>query len=272
MNSPSLQERHKIEKEFHDNWAKEIGTDEILVKESFEAPTAIENRRILEIIGNLKDKKVLDLGCGAGEAAVYFAMMGADVSAVDISPCMLEKTRALSKKYNVTVHAFNQTSEELDFSPDTFDIIYGSSVLHHSDVKLAIAKIARVLKKDGIAIFIDPLEYNPIINIYRKIAKEVRTPTEKPLTLQDIGGMKKFFGSVKVEHFWLLSMLIFVYMFVIERINPGKDRYWKRVIRESRRYEKMFNFLNALDKKILKALPFLGRYSWNTIIILNNKY
>jgi SAM-dependent methyltransferase len=270
--NPSLQERHKIEKEFHDQWAHQIELDKVLVKESFEAPTAIENKRVLEIIGDLKNKKVLDLGCGAGEAAVYFAMKGADVSAVDISPGMLEKTQALARKYNVMVHTFNRTSEGLDFKPETFDVIYGSSVLHHSDVQLAVEKIAPVLKKDGMAIFIEPLDYNPIISIYRKMAKEVRTPTEKPLTWKDIEYMKKFFGSVRLEHFWLLGMLIFVYMFVVERIDMARDRYWKRVIRESRRYEKKFNFLNALDKKILKILPFLGRFSWTTIIILENRY
>jgi ubiquinone/menaquinone biosynthesis C-methylase UbiE len=271
MSSYSLENRHKIEQDFHDKWAQEIEVEKLLVKESFEAKTAIENRRILEILGDLNGKKVLDLGCGAGEAAVYFALKGAQVSAVDISPLMLQKTQESAKRFQVPVDTYQMTVENLDLPDESFDVVYGSSVLHHSDVGLAIKMIARVLKKTGTAVFIDPLDYNPVINIYRKIAKEVRTPTEKPLTLKDIEGMGNYFTQVRLEHFWLLAMGIFIYMFFIERIDPGKDRYWKRVIRESTRYQRLFDFLNNLDKKILRLIPFLGRFCWTTIIILKYK-
>jgi SAM-dependent methyltransferase len=271
MNPCSLKNRHRIEQDFHDQWAREIDVEKVLVKESFEAATAIENRRILEILGDLRDKRVLDLGCGAGEAAVYFALKGAQVCAVDISPLMLEKTKALAKRFGVPVRACHMTVETLDFPEGSFDVIYGSSVLHHADVGLAVKSIARVLKKNGTAVFIDPLDYNPIINVYRKIAKDVRTPTEKPLTLKDIDGMKKNFAQVRLEHFWLLAMFVFIYMFFIERVDPGKDRYWKRIIRESGRYQRLFDFLNSLDKKTLRVFPFLGRFCWTTIIILEHK-
>lgn len=69
---------------FHDDWAKSINIDEVMVDEFFEACTSPENRLILNRLGNLEGKKILELGCGAGEASVYFAKKGALVTATDI--------------------------------------------------------------------------------------------------------------------------------------------------------------------------------------------
>ncbi|MBF0103111.1 MAG: SAM-dependent methyltransferase, partial [Desulfobacterales bacterium] len=65
------------EKDFHDKWASEIDVDKIDVKKYFEGSTSPENRFIISYMGDIKDKNVLDLGCGAGENSVYFALRGA---------------------------------------------------------------------------------------------------------------------------------------------------------------------------------------------------
>ncbi len=39
----------------------------------------------LGLVGNLKDKKVIDLGCGCGQNAIALARLGADVTAIDFS-------------------------------------------------------------------------------------------------------------------------------------------------------------------------------------------
>ena len=62
---------HKREAAFHDAWAGSTTIDDVLVRESFEAPTAMENRFILSRMGDLKDKRLLDIGAGLGESSVY---------------------------------------------------------------------------------------------------------------------------------------------------------------------------------------------------------
>ena len=52
-----------------------------------------ENKYILSQIESIKDKNVLDLGCGAGEASVYFALNGANVFGIDISRDNIENKR-----------------------------------------------------------------------------------------------------------------------------------------------------------------------------------
>ncbi len=264
----SLKERHNIEETFHNNWAKNIEIDSLLVEESFEADTAVENRAAIEIFGNLRGKRILDLGCGAGETSVYFAMKGGDVFAVDISEEMLKRVNRLSDKYKVKLKTFKMEAENLIFENEYFDFIFGNGVLHHLDIKLSMMEISRVLKKGGIAIFIEPLGYNPIINIYRRIAKEVRTKTETPFKYKHITYMKDYFSKIKCENYWLLSLLIFVYMYIIERVDPSVDRYWKRIIRENEKYKNIFKFFFRLDEIILKIFPFLGRFCWNILIVL----
>ena len=87
-----------IEREFHDEWAKSEHPEEIEVLERNEAMTSPEMRFITKELGSLEGKKLLDLGCGLGEASVYFAMKGADVTSCDLSPEMLDLTEKLAHR------------------------------------------------------------------------------------------------------------------------------------------------------------------------------
>ena len=82
-----LQER---EAAFHDVWACNTQLEDVLVRECFEAPTALENQFILGRMGSLNGKQLLDIGAGLGESSVYFALKGAHVTTVDVSPGMVE--------------------------------------------------------------------------------------------------------------------------------------------------------------------------------------
>lgn len=271
MCNKSLDRKYEIERQFHDDWARSIDVNDVYVKESFEAVSALENRAAMSHLGDAADKRILDLGCGAGEASVYFALKGADVYSVDISDEMLKKTRQLAQHHGVEIKTFQTPVETLEFEDNYFDFIYGSSILHHADLHLTIKEAVRVLKKDGKAAFIEPLSYNPIIGIYRKMAKDVRTPTETCFSLKDFQFVRDYFQEISFEFCWLTTLNVFLYMFFIERISPSRDRYWKRVVREHKRYEKMFNRLNRFDEKLLRTLPFLKYMCWTVVIKLSNK-
>ena len=73
---------------------------------------------------------MLDIGCGEGKDAVFFARNGYDVTAFDISDAGIEKTKRLAERVGVEVNVFK--ADILDFRLDTnFDIIYSSGVLHY---------------------------------------------------------------------------------------------------------------------------------------------
>lgn len=252
---------------FHDRWASSINIESLQIKEPFEAVTAVENQYILKEFGELKNKKLLDLGCGAGESSIYFAQKGAEVTAVDVSPGMIEVVNTLAQKHNVQVKTKWSCAESLPFEDDSFDLVYGNGVLHHTDYPLALKEVHRVLKKNGKAAFIEPLAHNPVINVYRKLAEGVRTKDEKPFRMKQLKDMSQIPASIKHHEFWLSSLWVFV-GFYLSGVDPEKERYWKKIIYDADKIKKQFTILNKLDQKLLK-LPFLRRYCWNTVLVMD---
>ena len=85
---------------------------------------------VLKIIPPTKQIKLLDIGCGEGKDAVFFARCGYDVSAFDISEAGLEKTKRLADKARVHVRTFR--ADILDYRlSEKFDVLYSSGVLHY---------------------------------------------------------------------------------------------------------------------------------------------
>ena len=259
--------KHQREKDFHDQWAKTIRLEDLKVRETFEAPTAIENHYALRQLGDLKGKKILDLGCGAGETSVYLAMQGAQVYACDIAEEFLKIAGALAEKHGVRLNLQQVEASRLPYAEGAFDFVYGNGVLHHVDLLPTAQEIHRVLKPGGKAVFIEPLPYNPLIQLYRWMAKAVRTEDEKPLTFGQLKKAGSFFSSFRHEEFWFFSLFIFFHFFFIRRWNPSKVRYWKKVIEEGENYKEMFSRLERFDRSFLRAFPFMKPLCWNTVLV-----
>ncbi len=268
-----LKRRHAIEEKFHDGWARQINIAEIEPRRSFEAPTAAENRAALRFMGSLKGKRVLDLGCGLGDAAVYFGLRGAKVTAVDISQGMVKVCQKLAKRHGVAsrVRVFRAVGERLPFKDKEFDLIYGNGVLHHLDVAVSAPEIARVLKPGGRAVFIEPLAYNPVIAVYRRLAAGVRTEAEQPMTYAKFRRMAKYFDGYERREVQLLTLAIFLWFFFVEWQNPSQVRYWKKIINEGERYARAFKILEKFEKGLMAVLPFLRPLAWNVVLAYSKK-
>jgi 2-polyprenyl-3-methyl-5-hydroxy-6-metoxy-1,4-benzoquinol methylase len=259
-------ELHRREQEFHDEWAASTALDRILVHECFEAPTALENRFILRQIGDLRGKAVLDIGAGLGESSVYLALQGAIVTATDISPRMVETTIALGKRYGVEIRGIASNGEDLSLPENSFDVVYIANTIHHvQDRARLFAQIWRALKPGGRFFSFDPVAYNPVINVYRKMAHQVRTQDESPLALRDIRLARKYFPNLQHREFWIASLLLFLKYYLVDRVHPNADRYWKRILRETGRTLWWWLPLRALDS-LLTRLPLARFLSWNVVM------
>jgi ubiquinone/menaquinone biosynthesis C-methylase UbiE len=264
---PRMRELLQRERSFHDRWAKSIDVDGIRVSDYFEACTAPENRFILGHLGDVNGKTLLDLGCGAGENSVYFSLKGARCTATDYSSGMVEKALKLAAANGVQIEARTMNAMEIEFPADTFDIVYAANLLHHlPDPTTALREMHRVLKPGGRACFWDPLRHNPMINVYRRIAKEVRTEDEMPLEIGITKFVKSLFLETVYDTFWLTTLWIFLRFYLIERVDPNKERYWKKIIAESARLEPTYRRLERLDGFIKKA-PLMKRFAWNIAVV-----
>jgi len=255
------------EERYHDNAAGRLELSDLLVEEPFTANTAFENSICLKEAGNLDGKRILDLGCGAGEAAVYFATRGARVCGTDISEGMLALGRRLAQARGVRVEFLRAPAEKLPFPDEAFDLVYGNGILHHADKALALPEVARVMADDGMAFFIEPLAYNPVIEVYRRLAGTMRSPDERPVRLRDLKLFRRHFGYIRHREVWFFALYLFLWFYLVERAHPSKERYWKKVLKDGHRHRCGVAVAGFLDRIFLGLIPPLRFMCWNTVVV-----
>ena len=251
MTENTLDTRHISEQDFHD---QKYGDDLKETHYSMGMTTTI-NRIMWKKLGNIENKKVVDFGCGNGWVTKKLLDKGAEVWAFDISENAIEITKDLAKSINKLdkVHLEQMPAEELKYEDDMFDYIVGIAILHHLDLHKSVDEIYRVLKKGGKAYFLEPLRHNPLINIFRKLTPHMRSIDELPLRFNDYRLFKAKFSKFEHEEYYLFTLLAFFWYFIIKN-------------------EKMFLFtrdmLFKFDSLFLKLFPFLKRYCWYSILIM----
>lgn len=98
----------------------------------------------------VKDKKVLDLGCGTGILTNELISWGAKAEGVDLSEEMI----ALAKENYPEIKFITASSEKMPYTDDNFDLVASSLVMHYlNDLQPTLSEIARVLKPAGSFIF-----------------------------------------------------------------------------------------------------------------------
>ncbi|PGS02115.1 MULTISPECIES: class I SAM-dependent methyltransferase [Bacillus] len=79
----------------------------------------------------LNPGKVLELGCGPGRNAIYFAEKGCLVDAVDLSQESIQWATERAKEKNVNINFIYNNIFDLQIEEGTYDIVYDSGCFHH---------------------------------------------------------------------------------------------------------------------------------------------
>ena len=111
--------------------------------------------KVLSLLPPEKRLKILDIGCGEGKDAVFFARCGYDVSAFDISDAGIEKTKRLADQAQVHVNAFKADINDYRLESD-YDILYQAGVFHCIKPELRdeiMANYKLHVNQNGIAAF-----------------------------------------------------------------------------------------------------------------------
>ena len=112
--------------------------------------------------------RVIEVGCGTGIFTEMLAKLGVHVTAIDISPELLEMARG--RGIDPALARFVEGRfEDVDFGAERFDAVVGSSVLHHLDVMPALRKALSVLRPGGAIAFAEPNMLNPQIAIQKNV-------------------------------------------------------------------------------------------------------
>jgi ubiquinone/menaquinone biosynthesis C-methylase UbiE len=110
----------------------------------------------LPFFKQLKVKRVLDLGCGAGRNSIYLAKKRFDVVGIDVSKSALKHANKWAEKERLPNATFTLgTMTNIPIDDCYFDAVVSISVIHHGvrkDIMETINEIHRILKKKGVFI------------------------------------------------------------------------------------------------------------------------
>ena len=107
--------------------------------------------------GTLGGRRVLDIATGGGHTALAFARAGAQVTATDLTPEMLDAAQAFVHANGGEGVCFTAAAaENLPFADAGFDLVTCRIAAHHfADPECFVGEAARVLKPGGLLLLVD---------------------------------------------------------------------------------------------------------------------
>jgi len=203
------------------------------------------------LIGDISQKRLLEIGPGRGFEAVNFVRRNAKVFCIDISVKSLEITRQLDSRPIL----LKMDVQRMGFKTNVFDIIYANNLLMNIDLHQTMKEISRVLKPTGVAVFVEPLKNHPIALAFRKTFHIAKNMNPKYISYEDLDIIETFFQENKHKEFDFLSGSVFPFY----KFGPK----WKI-------FSYLLAYLRKLDSTFLKIFPGLNKYCWQIVISAKN--
>jgi len=241
----AFQERIERERQSHD---QAFSSDLRECTEKYYALTEVEYKEYEVRLKKLVScADVLEYGCGPYGFIYEAARSASSASAIDISPVAIEISQEKASRLGVSADFHVMNCEEMTFPDNSFDVIFGSSILHHLDLEKTFAEMRRVLRPGGVILFTEPLGHNPLINLYRFLTPRLRTEDEHPFRSSDIRYMRASFDSLKVDYYHLTTFA------AVPFGGAGSFRNIRAVF-------------HSIDQALFRTLPFLKRYAWMSLL------
>ena len=188
MRSEEKEEKknYGIMAKYYHNWRTKANPKGWFYNEYMEMPAT------LDLLGNVKGKKILDHGCGTGLYLKHLKKKGAKIKGFDLTPEMVE----IAKKENPNIDLKLGSAYKIPFK-EKFDIVVSSLVFPHlKNWDLALKEIKRVLKKKGTLIFSIA---NPVLDRARVLKISNKTINKKGIIQREI---RDYFKEGKIYARW----------------------------------------------------------------------
>jgi len=111
-----------------------------------------EKEAVLDAIGPVDGKQILEIACGTGRFTVMLAERGADVVGLDISGPMLQQGREKARSAGVEdkLEFMRGDAGRLPFPDDHFDTVFAMRFFHLADTPAAFLSEMRRVSKDQV--------------------------------------------------------------------------------------------------------------------------
>jgi len=133
--------------------------------EAFMAGETSLDKATLDLVGDIKGKKILHLQCHFGQDTLSMARMGATVTGLDISNEAIEKAKALNVELDLDAQFIeSNVYDAIENVEGKFDIVFASygTICWLPDLDKWATVIAHFLKPKGKFVFLD---FHPLIDM-----------------------------------------------------------------------------------------------------------
>jgi SAM-dependent methyltransferase len=108
----------------------------------------------LRLLGDVHDRDVLELGCGAAQWSVALARRGARVVGLDNSLRQLEHARRRMEQHGVDFPLVHATAEAVPFPDASFDVVFcDHGAMTYADPYKTVPEVSRLLRPRGVFAF-----------------------------------------------------------------------------------------------------------------------
>lgn len=162
-----------------ERWNKLIGESNLAViqasPEKFIVdPNKLSRQRqnLIEAMGDVKGKFILEYGSGRGELSVALAKLGGIVTGIDIGKDLVELAKRIANVNNVQCEFFVSSVDDLNFQDNSFDFVVGNAILHHLPKKAVVDSLNeayRVLRPGGMALFNETIENSRVFDFLQNL-------------------------------------------------------------------------------------------------------
>ncbi|MHB9288445.1 class I SAM-dependent methyltransferase [Halobacteriales archaeon Cl-PHB] len=161
-----------------------------------------EKEAVLQALGPVEDKKVLEIACGTGRFTVMLAEQGADIVGLDISGPMLQQGREKAQVAGLsdTLEFMRGDAARLPFPDDHFDSVFAMRFFHLADTPLQFLREMQRVSRDQI--FFDTFNRYSTRSLYNwalPMGSRLYSGGEVDRLLSDVG-----LELAEAHHDWVL--------------------------------------------------------------------